>query len=164
MLKLDPKIGAPECPFECGEAGVQWLFGQCPNEQRYLFSGASLRFHVCLSLTKIRNQILGIKKIKLFIHNKLGFCCIVNQVLSFQVSWCSTQRRNWRKSSSGGRTIQLLENLSAQIISKMVIVIIRCTLSSTSPTPLSWETNPLVHSSAPLISSGVRWPMLLMLL
>ena len=25
-----------------GEGGVQWLFGQCPNEQRFSFGGASL--------------------------------------------------------------------------------------------------------------------------
>ena len=35
------EIGATECPFDSGR-GVQWLFGQCPNEQRYLFGGASL--------------------------------------------------------------------------------------------------------------------------
>ena len=35
-------IGATECPFDSG-GGVQWLFGQCPNEQLYFFGGASLR-------------------------------------------------------------------------------------------------------------------------
>ena len=35
-----PKIGATECPFECG-GGVQWLFGQCPNELLYFYGGAS---------------------------------------------------------------------------------------------------------------------------
>ena len=34
-------IGATECPFDSG-GGVQWLFGQCPNEQIYFFGGASL--------------------------------------------------------------------------------------------------------------------------
>ena len=37
-----PKIGGTECPFECG-GGVQWLFGQCPNELLYFYVGASLQ-------------------------------------------------------------------------------------------------------------------------
>ena len=39
-----PKIGATECPFECG--GAQWLFGQCPNELLYFYVGASLKWSV----------------------------------------------------------------------------------------------------------------------
>ena len=43
FARFFPKIGATECPFECGGGGgAQWLFGQCPNELLYFLSGASL--------------------------------------------------------------------------------------------------------------------------
>ena len=90
MLKLGPKIGATECPFECG-GGVQWLFGQCPNEQRYFYVGASLRlahrFILIFSIFFIspqseRSEQGGF----LFIPAGLsGYCCACGRVYCWTI-------------------------------------------------------------------------------
>ena len=50
-LKIGPENRCPRVPVWV--RGVQWLFGQCPNAQRYFYGGASLKKHE--NLTGLHN-------------------------------------------------------------------------------------------------------------